>query len=150
MRCREATSAFKSFSSASANVPISPPIVSAFLGQTSGPKGAQWGRLLGCILTRSSRDSKREEPMKIYFKGRMSTFGGPADTGVTPREGLALITKHNKHEFTEYLLPHQPAGTTGLARDLNPQKFYVACRWDYKATGARRRSGDQAGRRASQ
>jgi hypothetical protein len=72
--------------------------------------------------------------MQIYFKGKMSTFGGPHDMGVTPREGLALITEQNKHLYLEYLLPYQPLGTTGLARCLNPEKFYIACRWDYSAT----------------
>jgi len=77
---------------------------------------------------------QHEDSMKIYFKGKMSTFGGPTDLGVTRTEGLALITEQNKHHFVEYLLQHQPPGTTGLARDLNPQKFYIACRWNYNAT----------------
>ena len=68
--------------------------------------------------------------MKIEFKGKMSTFGGPQDTGVKPDEGLALITEHNQHRFLEYLLPVQPPGTTGLARRLNPERFYIACRWE--------------------
>jgi len=72
--------------------------------------------------------------MRIYFKGKMSTFGGPHDHGVRPREGLALVTPHNQHIYEEYLLPRQPPGTTGLARRLNPEKFYIACRWDYKST----------------
>jgi hypothetical protein len=72
--------------------------------------------------------------MNIYFKGKMSTFGGPNDLGVTRSEGLALVTEHNKHHYAEYLMRHQQPGTTGLARDLNPEKFYIACRWDYSAT----------------
>jgi hypothetical protein len=28
----------------------------------------------------------------------------------------------------------QPPGTTGLARRLNPDSNYIACRWDYKQT----------------
>jgi N-acetylmuramoyl-L-alanine amidase len=31
-------------------------------------------------------------------------------------------------------LPQQPPGTTGLARRLDPDKFYVATRWDYNKT----------------
>ena len=56
------------------------------------------------------------------------------DLGVSPTEGLALITDQNKHRFAEYLLRQQPIGTTGFARDLNPNKFYLACRWDYTVT----------------
>jgi len=72
--------------------------------------------------------------MKIYFKGRMSTFGGPHDFGVRPSEGLALVDAHNRHHYHEYFLGTQPAGTTGMARCLNPDKFYVACRWNYHMT----------------
>lgn len=72
--------------------------------------------------------------MKINFKGRMSTFGGPHDFGVRPAEGLALVNEHNRHYFHEYFLSNQPAGTTGMARCLNPDKFYIACRWNYHLT----------------
>lgn len=64
--------------------------------------------------------------------GTSSTFGGPDDTGVSASEGLAFI-----YEFDEapYLfLPHQPSGTSGLARRLDPGVFYLACRWDYDVT----------------
>lgn len=65
-------------------------------------------------------------------EGRCSWFGGPDDTGVTPSEGLAFIYQYNTapHLF----LPSQPPDTTGLARRLNPEIFYVACRWDYNQT----------------
>jgi hypothetical protein len=65
--------------------------------------------------------------------GRMSTFGGPADDGVGPHEGLALVgpTDLAFWWFSSLFLPQQPAGTTGLARQLNPRAFYLAMRWDY-------------------
>ena len=65
--------------------------------------------------------------------GRMSWFGGPNDTGVSSGEGLAFIYNYDsaKHLF----LPTQPPNTTGLARRLNPDIFYVACRWDYNFPG---------------
>jgi hypothetical protein len=64
----------------------------------------------------------------------MSTFGGPDDTGVGPDEGLALVDSHNLDLFKDLLLPAQPPGTTGLARRLDPDKFYLACRWNYQET----------------
>jgi len=67
--------------------------------------------------------------MKI--EGKMSTFGGPNDMGVGPHEGLALVNRSNFHLVEKYFLPYQPPGTTGLARRLNPQTHYIACRWDY-------------------
>jgi hypothetical protein len=67
-----------------------------------------------------------------HFSGKCSWFGGPDDTGVSPSEGLAFIYDYDAapHLF----LPQQPPGTTGLARRLNPDVFYVACRWDYNIT----------------
>jgi hypothetical protein len=61
--------------------------------------------------------------------GKVSHFGGPEDTGVSPSEGLAFI--YEIEEAPHLFLPYQPAGTTGLARRLNPHIHYIACRWDY-------------------
>jgi hypothetical protein len=61
-------------------------------------------------------------------EGRMSTFGGPHDTGVAPQEGLALFSSEadmRTHGLGDYLLP----GSLGLARRLDPTKYYVASRW---------------------
>ena len=61
--------------------------------------------------------------------GRVSWFGGPYDEGVAPDEGLAFI--YDVSDAPHLFLPDQPEGTTGLARRLNPNMPYVACRWDY-------------------
>src|SRR5258708_4515853 len=65
--------------------------------------------------------------------GRMSVFGGPEDRGVGPEEGLALIEPADLADpwLGNLFLPSRPEGTTGLARRLNPQAFYLAMRWDY-------------------
>jgi hypothetical protein len=65
--------------------------------------------------------------------GKMSLFGGPADEGVGPHEGLALVgpTDLGIWWFASLFLPESPPGTTGLARRLNPRAFYLAMRWDY-------------------
>ena len=66
------------------------------------------------------------------LRGKCSHFGGPDDMGVDPDEGLAFI-----YETTDapwLFLPEQPPGTTGLARRLDPDVHYVACRWDYDET----------------
>ena len=65
----------------------------------------------------------------MIIRGRVSHFGGPADTGVSPSEGLAFI--YDVSDAPHLFLPAQPPGTTGLARRLNPQVPYVACRWNY-------------------
>ncbi len=69
--------------------------------------------------------------------GKMSTFGGPKDTGMTSSEGLAIYD--NANQFTkagigDWLLSTEEAGASGLGRRLDPEKFYVACRWNYKTT----------------
>lgn len=68
--------------------------------------------------------------------GKMSTFGGPKDKGVSPTEGLALFEPEDlgKPVAEGLFLPEQPPGTGGLARRLNPEAFYLAMRWDYQAT----------------
>ena len=65
-------------------------------------------------------------------KGKVSHFGGPEDTGVSASEGLAFIYKIE--DAPHIFLPYQPAGTTGLARRMNPNVHYVACRWNYDET----------------
>jgi N-acetylmuramoyl-L-alanine amidase len=72
--------------------------------------------------------------MMLSLKGKVSHFGGPNDDGVAPDEGLAFISAVDQapHLFLSY----QPEGTTGLARRLNPETFYIACRWDYDETPA--------------
>jgi N-acetylmuramoyl-L-alanine amidase len=72
------------------------------------------------------------EEAEFYARGKCSHFGGPDDTGVSPSEGLAFI--YDWQDQAHLFLPEQPAGTTGLARRLNPNIFYVACRWDYSQT----------------
>ena len=74
---------------------------------------------------------------RIFFaEGKMSTFGGPLDFGVSPSEGLALFERPDLQNplHRSLFLPTQPPGTTGLARRLNPDRFYLACRWNYKQT----------------
>jgi len=69
----------------------------------------------------------------ITKSGKMSTFGGPDDHGVTPSEGLALYDDVETAP-TGLFLDTQPSETTGLARRLNPDSNYLACRWDYSVT----------------
>jgi len=73
------------------------------------------------------------DPGELFSaKGKCSHFGGPDDTGVSASEGLAFL--YNYDDAPHLFLPNQPPGTTGLARRLNPDIFYVACRWDYDVT----------------
>ena len=72
----------------------------------------------------------------FHVEGKMSTFGGPHDHGMTPSEGLALFTKSDllNPKFSHLFLSAPPPGTTGLGRRLNPESLYIACRWDYDRT----------------
>ena len=73
-------------------------------------------------------------PSDVLFiaKGKCSWFGGPDDKGVKPDEGLAFIS--DVDQAPQLFLPEQPPYTSGLARRLDPDVFYIACRWDYKRT----------------
>jgi N-acetylmuramoyl-L-alanine amidase len=78
------------------------------------------------------------QPEEILFRveGKMSTFGGPHDLGMSPDEGLALFSNTDLKDpkYSYLFLPAPPPGTSGLGRRLNPDQYYFACRWDYTAT----------------
>ena len=64
----------------------------------------------------------------LEVSGKVSHFGGPDDTGVSPSEGLTFL--YNEDD-APWLFGEQPSGTTGLARRLDPNVPYIAMRWDY-------------------
>jgi N-acetylmuramoyl-L-alanine amidase len=68
-------------------------------------------------------------PPETCIIGKVSQFGGPEDTGVTPDEGLAFI--YEIDDAPHLFLPYQPENTAGLARRLNPFVHYFAMRFDY-------------------
>jgi N-acetylmuramoyl-L-alanine amidase len=72
------------------------------------------------------------KPGVVKFEGKCSWFGGPDDDGVDEDEGLAFLYEYE--DAPHLFLDEQPEGTTGLARRLDPEKPYVACRWDYDVT----------------
>jgi len=76
------------------------------------------------------------EEILFRVEGKMSTFGGPTDTGMSASEGLALFTPADLKDpkYSYLFLPTPPPGTTGLGRRLNPEKYYFACRWNYNDT----------------
>jgi hypothetical protein len=76
------------------------------------------------------------EEILFRVEGKMSTFGGPKDTGMSATEGLALFAPSDLQDpkYSYLFLPTPPPGTTGLGRRLNPDKYYFACRWNYNDT----------------
>jgi len=91
--------------------------------------------IAGALAGEDAAPGPEPEPpdgVLFFAEGTCSTFGGPADTGVSPSEGLAFI--YDFDEAPYLFLPYQPAGTSGLARRLDPSVFYIACRWDYAVT----------------
>lgn len=78
----------------------------------------------------------------VKIRGRVSFFGGPSDELVTPSEGLALYERVEQmpqiflSEQPDLLKtdPGYPGKTTGLARRLDPDKMYIAMRWQYATT----------------
>jgi hypothetical protein len=67
-----------------------------------------------------------------WQSGKISTFGGPTDTGMSSSEGLALCT--TAEHFTRMRRLFLPWATEPLGRQLDPEAAYIACRWDYKRT----------------
>jgi len=85
------------------------------------------------LVARKGRD--------LVWRGKMSTFGGPNDTGMREDEGLAIVNTQNfaaisqKHQTlfgAPLFLNTQNPGSTPLGRRLDPEAFYLACRWDYR------------------
>ncbi|MGE5213616.1 MAG: N-acetylmuramoyl-L-alanine amidase [Nitrospirota bacterium] len=76
------------------------------------------------------------EEILFRVEGKMSTFGGPKDTGMSADEGLALFTQADLKDpkYSYLFLPTPPQGTSGLGRRLNPDTYYFACRWNYNDT----------------
>jgi N-acetylmuramoyl-L-alanine amidase len=89
-------------------------------------------------LRNRSAKQKVQPVEEILFRieGKMSTFGGSGDTGMSADEGLALFTQAdlNDPKYSSLFLPTQPPGTTGLGRRLDRNKYYFACRWNYNDT----------------
>jgi hypothetical protein len=87
---------------------------------------------------KSSAKQKITPVEEILFRveGKMSTFGGPKDTGMSADEGLALFTQADLQDpkYANLFLSTPPPGTTGLGRRLSPDKYYFACRWNYNDT----------------
>jgi N-acetylmuramoyl-L-alanine amidase len=88
--------------------------------------------IAGAIAGEQDIAPPRPDDPLLQVSGPCSWFGGPDDTGVSPSEGLAFIYSYEQRP--DLFLPQQPYGTTGLARRLDPDVFYVACRWDYSDT----------------
>src|SRR5262245_42382200 len=79
-----------------------------------------------------SPEPEPDDDTLVHVSGTCSWFGGPDDDGVSPSEGLAFL--YEVSDAPDLFLPTQPPGTTGLARRLDPETFYVATRWDYSVT----------------
>lgn len=73
--------------------------------------------------------------LRFFARGKCSWFGGPKDTSMTLTEGLALIQPNDIKAlaFRDLFLPNADP-TKGLGRQLNPEAYYLACRWDYAQT----------------
>lgn len=70
----------------------------------------------------------------FHAEGKMSTFGGPRDMGMSSTEGLALYETDEDmaaEGLGDWLLTPTQANASGLGRRLRPEKPYLACRWDY-------------------
>ncbi len=63
----------------------------------------------------------------ITYRGLVSEFGGPHDSGMGATEGLALVDR--VRECPDVFLPVFPPNAMALGRWLDPQKFYIAMRW---------------------
>lgn len=71
---------------------------------------------------------------QLIWRGKMSTFGGPKDTGMREDEGLAVVDAENFRAYSHLFLGGQMGGSRPLGRNLDPKQNYLACRWNYEVT----------------
>lgn len=69
---------------------------------------------------------------ELVSQGRVSTFGGPNDSGVSDKEGLALWERGEALLCDALFYVAALREGSGVARALRPSAYYVACRWDYR------------------
>lgn len=79
-----------------------------------------------------ARVGNQGRPEFFEWEGKVSWFGGVNDQGVSPSEPLAFI--YSVEDQPTLFLDEQPPGTTGLARRLDENEDYFACRFDYSQT----------------
>lgn len=65
------------------------------------------------------------------YVGKISSFGGPLDSGLSTLEGLALF---NSMDEAPELFLDNPDPNVGIARNLNPNANFCAMRWSYDVT----------------
>jgi hypothetical protein len=71
----------------------------------------------------------------LVWRGKISTFGGPDDTGMKPGETLAIINAGDITANPKVAALFQDGKGPALGRRLlNRTTSYIACRWDYKTT----------------
>lgn len=72
----------------------------------------------------------------MAWTGKVSWFGGPHDNGISETEGLALIQPEDLGDwwFRRIFLANYDY-TKGLARNLEPNAYYIAMRWGYALGG---------------
>jgi hypothetical protein len=76
------------------------------------------------------------EGRTITWKGQMSWFGGKDDTDMPDQEPLAIVQNDNFDYYKKYFVDEKKGGdgTFPHAKNLNPETYYIACRWDYWVT----------------
>jgi hypothetical protein len=98
-------------------------------------------------LAKRAKSVKKTEqsaaPEKILFRveGKMSTFGGPHDLGMSPNEDLALFSRLDLEnpKYADLFLPASPPDTSGVGRRLNHRSVGGSERLKPKCKRGRRR-----------
>ena len=97
------------------------------------------GDVIAAVIAEMGRQTGNPTPPPLVprraptfrVRGRMSWFGGPADKGVKEDEGLALYSSEAEMQqhLPGWLLSPAEAKAHGLARRIDPKRFYCAARW---------------------
>jgi WD40 repeat protein len=77
------------------------------------------------------------QDLRTWQKGRLGTFGGPDDPKLNADEELALVRSWlevDRLAMKQLFLSSADHTAPPKARQLDPQQYYIAMRWDYKST----------------
>lgn len=87
--------------------------------------------------TETKHEWDKAERAAVMLAPTWYTFGGPTDEPYGPTDELAITRADLKDsEIAKQFLSQQPPGTSGMARLLNPDRFYLAIPRSMKPKGS--------------
>lgn len=69
------------------------------------------------------------DSFNMIHKGKISTFGGPSDSGMTMTEGLSIYEHAEADQRLDLFFPRSSNLSVGTSKRLNPKAYFFAYRF---------------------